>query len=215
MKRTTYLLLLTIAISVISCNTKTKETVVSTEYQSYIESHRTKYLQSFIKDERAPLDSADLPFVHFFEADEDYAVECKFKEADTKTPFDMATYSGITKPYRVYGYLECPVKGQNINLEIYQNIQFANIPAYADHLFLPFKDATNGEESYGGGRYIDLKASSIKDDKMAVDFNKTYNPWCAYSDGYNCPIPPIANHLDASLMAGEAKYTGPKKQRPQ
>jgi len=94
-------------------------------------------------------------------------------------------------------------------------IYHSNIPAYADHLFLPFKDATNGEESYGGGRYIDLKASSIKDDKMAVDFNKTYNPWCAYSDGYNCPIPPIANHLDASLMAGEAKYTGPKKQRPQ
>lgn len=205
--------ILTILLSS-SCNQKTKDSLEDNGYISHIKAHRDHYLQDFIKDERAPLDSTDLPYVHFFEANESYAVECTFTEATDKTPFEMATYSGITKPYQVYGYLACPVEGKDIKLELYQNRQMASIPAYADHLFLPFKDLTNGEESYGGGRYIDVKASSINNGKMPIDFNKAYNPWCAYSDGYNCPIPPIANHLDIMLKAGESKYTGPKKKRP-
>jgi len=215
MKHSIYVLLTAIMMLLIGCNNKAKEGVTSNAYEALIKSHRDQYLKAFIQDERAPLDSADLPYVHFFDADESYAVDCTFKEATSKTPFEMATYSGITKPYRVYGYLECPIQGKNINLEIYQNVQFASIPAYADHLFLPFKDLTNGEESYGGGRYIDVKASNVQNGKMTIDFNKAYNPWCAYSDGYNCPIPPVANHLEIMLTAGESKYTGPKKQRPQ
>lgn len=204
-----------IMIILTACNHKTKKSVTSNEYVDIIKTHRDHYLQDFIKDNRAPLDSADLSYVHFFDADETYAVECVFTEATDKKPFPMATYSGITKPYQVYGYLLCPVKGQEIKLELYQNQRMASVPAYGDHLFLPFKDLTNGEESYGGGRYIDVMASSVKDGKMKIDFNKAYNPWCAYSDGYNCPIPPIANHLDIMLAAGESKYTGPKKNRPQ
>ncbi len=212
-----HILLIVISLSIIfsSCNQKTKESVTSNEYAETIKAHRDHYLQDFIKDERAPLTNDDIPFVNFFKADEAYAIECTFTEAATKKPFKMATYSGITKPYQVYGYLVCPVKGQEINLELYQNQRMASVPAYSDHLFLPFKDLTNGEESYGGGRYIDVKASSIKDGLMEIDFNKAYNPWCAYSDGYNCPIPPIANHLEIMLTAGESKYTGPKKNRPQ
>lgn len=210
-----FLAVISFMIILISCNPKTKESVTSNEYVETISTHRDHYLQDFIKDERAPLTKEDIPYVHFFDADESYAVECKFTEATDKTPFEMATYSGITKPYQVYGYLVCPVKGQDIKLELYQNQRMSAVPAYADHLFLPFKDLTNGEESYGGGRYIDVKASSLKDGKMKIDFNKAYNPWCAYSDGYNCPIPPIANHLDIMLTAGESKYTGPKKNRPQ
>ena len=198
-----------------ACNNKTKKSATSNDYEDAIKTHRDHYLQDFIQDERAPLDSTDLPDVHFFDADETYVVECTFTEASDKKPFAMATYSGITKPYQVYGYLVCPIKGQEIKLELYQNQLMASVPAYADHLFLPFKDLTNGEESYGGGRYIDVKASSLKYGKMKIDFNKAYNPWCAYSDGYNCPIPPIANHLDIIITSGESKYTGSKKNRPQ
>lgn len=207
--------IIALTFSLISCNQKTKENLSNNDYVKSIKTHRDHYLQDFIKDERAPLDSTDIPFVHFFDANENYAVECSYKEATDKKPFDMATYSGITKPYQVYGYLVCPIDDKEINLELYQNRQMASIPAYSDHLFLPFKDLTNGEESYGGGRYIDVKASSIINGKITIDFNKAYNPWCAYSDGYNCPIPPLANHLDIMLTAGEAKYTGPKKNRPQ
>ena len=118
MKNISNLLFFFFIVALLSCNTKTKESTKPNEYSSLIEAHRNHYLQDFIKDERAPLDRTDLPYVHFFDADEDYAVECNFKEATSKTAFDMATYSGITKPYRVYGYLECPVKGQNIKLEV-------------------------------------------------------------------------------------------------
>ena len=85
------------------------------------------------------------------------------------------------------------------------------MPGMKDHLFVPFKDWTNGEESYGGGRYIDLKTGDITDGKITIDFNKCYNPWCAYSDGYNCPIPPVENHFELKIEAGEKMWTGKKK----
>ena len=106
-----------------ACNNKTKESATSNDYEDAIKTHREHYLQDFIQDERAPLDSTDLPDVHFFDADETYVVECTFTEASDKKPFAMATYSGITKPYQVYGYLVCPIKGQEIKLELYQNNQ--------------------------------------------------------------------------------------------
>ena len=79
-------------------------------------------------------------------------------------------------------------------------------PKYIDHLFIPFNDLTNYEETYGGGRYIDLSLNDIKDGKVVLDFNKCHNPYCAYSDGYNCPIPPEANRLKVAVKAGEMNF---------
>jgi uncharacterized protein (DUF1684 family) len=73
-------------------------------------------------------------------------------------------------------------------------------------LFIPFNDLTNYEETYGGGRYLDVSTTDIVNGKMVVDFNKSYNPYCAYSDGYNCPIPPDANKLQVTIKAGEKNY---------
>jgi len=77
---------------------------------------------------------------------------------------------------------------------------------YRDYLFLPFKDATNGDSTYGGGRYIDIRMSEINNNTLTIDFNKAYNPYCAYSDGFNCPVPPLENHLEVALEAGERKF---------
>ncbi|MFT4762129.1 MAG: hypothetical protein ACI9LN_004113, partial [Saprospiraceae bacterium] len=70
---------------------------------------------------------------------------------------------------------------------------------------------TNSETTYGGGRYLDFKTTDIVDGKMTIDFNKTYNPWCHYSDGYNCPIPPKENHLEVEIVAGERNFGKEKK----
>ena len=95
---------------------------------------------------------------------------------------------------------------------MYQNIRLLTSQKYYDYLFLPFKDNTNDETTYGGGRYLDLRQGDIGGDNiMTVDFNKAYNPWCAYSDGYNCPIPPATNHLDLAVNAGEKNFRGEKK----
>ncbi len=76
----------------------------------------------------------------------------------------------------------------------------------SDYLFLPFKDDTNGETTYGGGRYLNLSISTLEEEGCYVDFNKGYNPWCAYRDGFNCPIPPAANHLQFEVKAGERGF---------
>ena len=79
---------------------------------------------------------------------------------------------------------------------------------YRDYLFIPFKDLSNGEATYGGGRYMDIRMDDIKNGELMLDFNKAYNPYCAYSDGYNCPVPPVENHLETEVNAGEKSFGG-------
>jgi len=80
---------------------------------------------------------------------------------------------------------------------------------YKNYLFLPFTDATTGVETYESGRYIDLQTGDIKNNQVVIDFNKAYNPYCAYVSGvYNCPIPPRENHLPVAILAGEKRFAG-------
>lgn len=181
------------------------------DYTMSILQHRADYKAEFLAEDRSPLGEADLDHLRFFDPDERYRVTFSFERTPDAKSFDMATYSGITKPYVQYGWLTGQVNGREIRLAVYQNLRLRLMPKYRDLLFLPFKDASNGSTTYGGGRYIDLSTSAIKGDKVVVDFNKAYNPWCAYSDGFNCPIPPPANHLEISILAGEKAFAGKKK----
>jgi uncharacterized protein (DUF1684 family) len=70
-------------------------------------------------------------------------------------------------------------------------------------LFLPFRDATSGKESYGAGRYLDLHAHR---DEVEIDFNYAYNPYCAYNPEWNCPLPPAENWLQVPIRAGEKAF---------
>ncbi len=79
--------------------------------------------------------------------------------------------------------------------------------AYKNYLFLPFTDLTSGNRSYGGGRYLDFLMEDIKSNTLIIDFNKAYNPYCAYTTGYNCPIPPRENDLPVAIPAGEMEYS--------
>ena len=92
------------------------------------------------------------------------------------------------------------LKGKKFKLNVYQSQDLSRKPEYADYLFLPFTDNTNGLTTYGGGRYIDLKLPLEK--TVTLDFNKAYNPYCAYSKNYSCPIPPASNDLDISIPVG-------------
>lgn len=183
----------------------------SSNYISKIEAYRTEYKNSFLQEDVSPLDSSDLKDLRFFKADENYRVDCTFELTPEAKVFDMTTYSGKLKPYRKYGIIRFELNGSHQTLALYQSQTHLNHPVYKYYLFLPFKDETNGELSYGGGRYIDIKVSEIIDNRITIDFNKTYNPWCAYSSGYNCPIPPEENHLDIPLPAGEMEFAGTYK----
>jgi len=170
--------------------------------------HRKTYKASLSEHDNTPLKKADLKHVKFYKVKRDYQVNANFERTTDAKPFDMATYSGITKQFVKYGILNFTLLGKQQQLAVYQNLRLRNIPGFKDYLFIPFKDITNDETTYGGGRYMDIRMGDIADNKLMLDFNKCYNPWCAFSDGYNCPIPPSENHLEISIEAGEKNYTG-------
>ena len=93
-----------------------------------------------------------------------------------------------------------------LHLYVYQFEALMKKEKLKDYLFVPFGDATSGFESYGGGRYIEFYISDIKNNQVILDFNKAYNPYCAYTTGYNCPIPPLENLLIVAIPAGEKNY---------
>jgi len=95
-----------------------------------------------------------------------------------------------------------------MKLTVYKSISLSKNAAYADYLFLPFTDQTNASETYAGGRYIDLKTKDFTNNQVVIDFNKAYNPYCAYGGGYACPKPPDENKLDIKLEAGEKVFAG-------
>jgi uncharacterized protein len=175
----------------------------SQSYQESIEKHREEYKAEFLKSANSPLKKENLEHLKFYESNEKYKVECTFKATKGGKPFEIPTSSGATKSYTKFGELHFEIDGEKHQLTVYRSMALLNNPLYKDYLFIPFKDKTNGSESYGGGRYIDLRMKEIEGDKIYLDFNKSYNPYCAYTSGYSCPIPPKENHLKIAIEAGE------------
>lgn len=188
-----------------------QSTAFAQNFREQIEKHREGYKADFLKEEKSPLREKDLANLHFFDADSTYRVKAKVKILENESIFKMPTYDGSSKMFIRYALLSFNIKGTDYNLYLYKNIALLNNSAYKDYLFLPFTDETNNVTSYSGGRYIDLNTNSIKNNIVEIDFNKAYNPYCAYSDGYKCPIPPNENNLKTTINAGEMKFSGAKK----
>lgn len=180
-------------------------------YQEQIAKHREAYKEDFIKDSRSPLNKSDLQNLHFYDADSAYRISAEVVLLKNEKVFKMPTFNGSSSDYYRYAHINFSLNGKTIQMTLYRSVALSTNPTYKDHLFLPFTDETNNKETYGGGRYIDLDAKEIKDNRIEIDFNKAYNPYCAYSDGYRCPVPPEENDLELAVKAGEKLYTGEKK----
>ncbi len=140
----------------------------------------------------------------FFLINLDFYVKAKLVKAENAVPFELPTSSGKTKKYQEFGKVYFKINGAEQVLTVYQSLDLAKNPAYKNYLFLPFKDATSGKETYGGGRYLDLRIP--ENDELIIDFNKAYHPYCAYNaTDYNCPIVPQENWLKIPIEAG-VKY---------
>ncbi len=169
---------------------------MATYQQHYVDAHEV-----VAKDDRG--------YIHFYPVSESYRVQAVFKRINDKKGFEMNTSSGMFKHYFVYGIVTFALHDSLLHLYIYQSESLMMQKKYEDYLFIPFGDATSGFESYGGGRYIDMLISDIKKSNVIIDFNKAYNPYCAYTTGYNCPLPPVDNILQVAVKAGEKNYGKP------
>jgi uncharacterized protein (DUF1684 family) len=108
----------------------------------------------------------------------------------------MATSAGEEQVYQRYGVARFSVDGQPAQVVLYASDD-------SDELFIPFRDATSGKETYGAGRYLEIHAHG---DDVVIDFNYAYNPNCAYDPSWSCPLPPPENWLKAPIRAGEKSF---------
>ncbi len=136
----------------------------------------------------------------YFDINENYRIHATIKKSKGKK-FKMPTSTDRTPIYRRYGYVYFKINDELCTLTVYQNMELMKKKGYEDYLFIPFRDATSTVETYGGGRYLDLRIPTS--DQIQIDFNLSYNPYCAYSYRYSCPIPPEENKLKVRIEAGE------------
>ena len=137
----------------------------------------------------------------FFPINLKYRVTAKFVKTENPVPFELPTSSGKFKQYQEYGKATFELDGKSFTLTLYQSLDLMKMKKYKDYLFLPFRDLTNEKETYGGGKYMDLKIPSGKE--IVLDFNQSYQPFCAYNAfDYNCPIVPEENKLPIRIEAG-------------
>jgi uncharacterized protein (DUF1684 family) len=119
---------------------------------------------------------------------------------DTDEPIVMQTTTGDTQTYRRAGVARFEVEGQPAQVTLFASDDM-------DELFLPFRDATSGRETYGAGRYLEVEPPGA-DGSVEIDFNLAYNPYCAYNPEWSCPIPPGENWLAVPIRAGEKSFPG-------
>jgi uncharacterized protein (DUF1684 family) len=135
----------------------------------------------------------------FFTPDSKYQVNAFFRESVTKDTIQMKTNTGSVTSEIRYGNLFFELNNRQYVLPVYREVV-----AEDDYVFLPFTDLTNGDLTYGGGRYLDF-TFPLKE-TVLIDFNKAYNPYCAYNPKYSCPLVPSVNHLDIAIIAGEKSF---------
>ena len=195
-----YFLKVTFLSLIISCNSQDKRPLIGeTVYQ--------QKLNAVFKDaSKSPLKNKDLKSfkgLDFFPVDSSYIIIASI-EKTPDTPFlGMVTNTEEKSYYRKFGILTFTLKDKEMQLTLYESLEESENPVFEDYLFLPFTDETSGSDSYGGGRYMDVFKSKINTNgTLELNFNNTYNPYCAYNDDYSCPLTPRDNHLSMEILAG-------------
>jgi uncharacterized protein (DUF1684 family) len=151
-----------------------------------------------------PEDLAHFKALDFYPINEKAFVVAQFVRTEDEKPFGMPTSTARKPLYVKYGEAHFQLEGKELKLNIYQNIEFSKKEEYKNDLFLPFSDLTSGKESYIGGKYIDLKIPA--GNTIVIDFNLSYNPYCAYNYKYSCPKVPLENDLAVEVKAGVKKF---------
>jgi uncharacterized protein (DUF1684 family) len=169
---------------------------------SRLANFRTRKDHYFAEGEHSPLEPeqrARFTALDYFPENPALAVE---QALDTDGPgigehLTLATSDGQPKEFVRAGRISLTIDGEVVKLAVFKDVE-------RGRYFLPFRDGTAGVETYPVGRYLDPQARP--DGKLVVDFNYAYNPYCAYGEGWSCPIPPRENIIKARIEAGEKAF---------
>ncbi len=136
----------------------------------------------------------------YFEPDPEYRVQAIINRIEIKEQLIIPTSDSQKQRYEKFAYADFRLKGERHRLLLLKPIGFGP----SEVIFTAFADATSGESTYGGGRYLDLKFKNAR--QITIDFNLAYNPFCAYNATFSCPLPPKENILPIAIEAGEKDY---------
>lgn len=172
------------------------------EHQKAVEEWRKEKDKYFMYDFDSPIPHEsrhEFKGLQYYPYNPKFRVSAKMEQVKSEEIIQMVTSKDTMQPYRKYSYLEFSIDEKPNKLAVYKR---AWVHEDDPHLFIPFRDATSGKETYGAGRYLDMEESS----EYIVDFNMAYNPFCAYDENYVCPLPPRENWLSIEIKAGEMKF---------
>lgn len=191
-----YLLTLLFAtVFLVSCQQKTHDK----QYLSEIVMYRAQKDSSVRFGEKAPFrKNPNFRGLNYFEPNPEFKVRAKATYFTNPEPVQMASTTNRKPVYLKWVVYSFQINLQEINLTGYLH------PEHDKEVFIPFRDLTNGESTYGGGRYLNIPVHT--EDSVWLDFNKSYHPYCHYDTGYSCPLVPVENKLDVAITAGEKKY---------
>ena len=175
------------------------------EWKKQIERERKMKDAFFAEHWQSPIppeDRAELKGLDYFPPNPDYRFEVELLEHKEKKSVRIAYTKGNEQNFIRWGEFRFKIGGKEQVLQAYKS------SPEDETLFIPFRDATSGKETYAAGRYIDLDPERDKthEGKWVLDFNRAYNPWCVYSEDYTCPLVPPENWLDVPILAGEKNY---------
>lgn len=176
----------------------------SSQYIAEIKKERQEKDEFMKNEEGSPFRDSSITFspLHYFEPDVKYRVNADLEAIENKKMIVLPTSDGKEKKYLEYAYASFKLNGVKNKLLI---LEIVDMGPYKGTLFLAFADDTSTKETYGAGRYLDLKkvpgAATI-----TLDFNKAYNPYCAYSEKFSCPFPPSENIIKVAIAAGEKTF---------
>lgn len=176
----------------------------SAAYREKILKDRAEKDQFMKSDDGSPfvMDSVTFHPLKYFEPDPQYRMVANLTPITEKKVVVLPTSDGLEKKYLPYGYAEFNLGGESCKLLI---LEVMDAGPYRGTLFLAFADATSANETYGAGRYLDVKKTPGAA-TITLDFNEAYNPYCAYADSFSCPFPPKENILKLAIRAGEKSF---------
>lgn len=155
----------------------------------------------FMRGADSPIpDKATFSGLRYFDPDPAFRVVARLDPfpGGQKQKLVIRLTDGSEEVYEQYGHAQFTLTGQACRLLVLK---------HDEELVLLFRDATSGQETYGGGRYLDVDPDTVHDNEVVLDFNQAYNPYCAYNPSYACPLPPPENKLPVAVRAGE-RYEG-------